>query len=128
MTSKNDFWCKNVRVETLYMSQDFNWSSQIRGAFAGYLKWFGIVLCAVSLFSWLSRALSLGLVSFVAVVRSSYEALFHPLVEYLTFWLPVSLSDSQKDLLFLYLLVGSAISRTLYIYVVGFREVFRLGA
>lgn len=104
------------------MAEEFKWDTQLRAAFSGYLKWIGIALCALSLFSWLSRTLSLGLVSFIAVIRSSYEALFHPFIDFLTWWLPISLTAAQKDLIFMYLLTGSAVSRTLYIYVAGFRK------
>jgi hypothetical protein len=85
---------------------------------AAYANWWGqiaMLFSALSIFSYLTRALHLGVAHLFGELLATYRALFHPIVDALTGIVQLSFTDWQKDALLVWLAIGGATSRTFFI-------------
>ena len=85
---------------------------------AAYTSWWGLaamLFSSLSVFSYVSRLLKLGLTAFFHDALATYRALFHPLVAAAASLAHLTLADWQKDFVLIWLAIGGATSRTFFV-------------
>jgi hypothetical protein len=84
----------------------------IKAAYSSWWAQIGIVLSAVSVFSYLARVATLPLANVVQGLLTVFRTLFHPIANLVDLIIPIDLNVAQKDLVILWLVIGGSVART----------------
>jgi hypothetical protein len=87
-------------------------SSSISFAFKNWGAQIGLLLSAVSIWSFLMRTLSVSLTAPFEAALRTFRQLFHPLIDLPLSLIHLSVSPVTKDIALLYLAFGGAVGRT----------------
>lgn len=86
----------------------------LSSGFRGTWTALGVMVTAISVYSMLTRALSVSLSEAIHLIVGSYQAAVHPLAGALFDLCKLELPESAKDLLVIWLAIGSSLARTFF--------------